>query len=145
MFKTTAPRKVIGMTLAATSLFAGLGGCIFDFGSPPEAVLAGRWELTTPASTDFDQVFITFDDRGQPSRVEYRIGGINAVAPFVSGESNVNSSAVNVRFTFNGNALVFSGTLDASQNVIAGVLDLYATLGDVLVSINQNEATLTRQ
>ena len=135
---------VAGGLVLATAL---LGGCPAAT-TPPEAVLAGTWQLVpseqfTPPLSDW---FLTFDSNGELTKVSYTFAGFATVTwNNPPAATTVNGSSVYISTTQSGNGLTFSGTLNSTNTVATGTLSSNLIVGGITISVNQGPATLTKQ
>ncbi|HVP12245.1 MAG TPA: hypothetical protein VMV94_13790 [Phycisphaerae bacterium] len=122
-------------------------GCGVLFAPPPEAVLAGTWNLTTQTTEPLTQLLLTFDQNGTLTTIVYQIGTDLAITTaVVSSSTDVNGKQVTISTTFLGGTLSFNGTLNDANNVITGTLTTEIVLAPLTtVTINGGAATLTKQ
>lgn len=130
--------------LAATGLF--LGGCVIETTPPPESVLAGTWQLTTPTSSTLTQTYLTFDTNGNLSKIVYKIGTSATVtdnSPW--GVADVNGKSVTINSQFAGNGLILNGTLNDTNTVIQGTNGTEIRVGSLTITVDNGPVTLTKQ
>lgn len=139
--------KSIGRLLILIMSLAIVGAGCPSMEPPAEAVLAGTWKVeTTPQEDDLTQLFLTFDQNGALQTVMYQVTD-NAVitVPSPLGTTNVEGQEVTISSTFLGNSLSFDGTLNATNDVIEGNITITITVGGIVITIDNGEATLTKQ
>lgn len=126
-------------------LLAVMPGCAWLVAPPPEAVLAGTWDLTPEAATDLEQLQLTFDGDGVLTQITYRVTDSTTLTVLdPPGQTEVDGSEVTIVATFNGNALVFTGQLQGTTpEQINGNLTALISVGSIIVSIDYGAATMT--
>ena len=135
-----------GLLLAAgLGLMVFMPGCGLFVTPPPEAVLAGTWDLIPEGATDLQQLQLTFDEDGVLTQITYQVtDSIMLTVPSPLSETDVAGSGVTITATFNGNGLVFTGQLQGTTpEEIDGNLTALISVGDVIVSIDYGAATMT--
>lgn len=150
---TTNSRKPPAIVAAVLAAFVLVTGCPPP-PPPPVSVLQGTWELT-PAPANVTNFFVTFDDDGDISQIQYiytEPGGNVPVTvtiddpEFVDADSTVDGSDVSIRANWAAvNNLQFNGTLNESQDQITGTATYFIQVGNVTVSLPTTNAQLTKQ
>ena len=151
MISSPICRKLAPAWAAAVVCAAALGGCNVIIGPPPEAVLAGTWQLLDDGSDDLD-VFYEFDVRGQLTEVryEFEVDGRSAkltVDTFRVLEVNLDGDEVTIRFESAWASSEFVGTVNDAVDRMEGnvtsdvVLWLFPL---VTVEVDNGPATLVR-
>jgi hypothetical protein len=112
---------------------------------PPEAILAGTWELTTEETTELEQTLLTFDANGNLDKVVYQIGNITFTDNNPRGSTTVNGQTVTIDATFAGSGQIFNGTLNADNTVITGTSGTVIRFGNLTIDIDNGAVTLTKQ
>lgn len=131
---------------AGLGLLVG-GGCPpVDTTPPPEAILAGTWQLMTEQATELNQTFLTFDSSGQLDKVTYKIAD-NATITDNSprGTTTVNGQSVTIDATFAGSGQLMNGTLNDDNTVITGNSGTVVKFLSIEINVDNGAITLTRQ
>ena len=133
------------LVAAGLGLLVVMPGCAWLVAPPPEAVLFGTWDLTPDATTDLEQLQLTFDGDGVLTLITYRV--TDSIPLTVLGppsQTIVDEYGVTVVTTFSGNGLVFTGQLQGTTpEQINGNLTALISVGSVVVSIDYGAATMT--
>jgi len=133
--------------LAAGTIVVLCGACItVDTTPPPEAILAGTWQLTTEQTTELTQTFFTFDSAGQLDKVTYKIGD-NATITDNSprGTVSVSGASVTIDATFAGSGQIINGTLNDENDVITGDSGTVIRFLSIEINVDNGAITLTKQ
>lgn len=132
--------------LLVVGVMVVVSGCMSS-GPPPEAILAGDWQLTTIADFGITDQFLTFNENGKMIRSRLKLGGLTIDTDLVNGKTEVQNTSVLIDSTFLGNGLIFRGTLSPDGNEIDGTLtaQISVAFGLVKVSFNDQTAKLVRQ
>ncbi len=139
--------KAIGRMLMVVAPLALVAAGCPTTEPPAEAVLAGTWEVsTTPEESDLTQLLLTFNQNGDLQTVTYQVSDNTVITvPSPLGNTNVEGQEVTISSTFLGNSLSFSGTLNETNDVIEGNITTTITVGGIVITIDNGEATLTKQ
>lgn len=149
----------LAVMLSGAAALSPLAGCVQVI-IPPEAVLEGTWVLDVPGiESDTDpfvsDIIIVFDQEGKITRMSYKLNdpitgnSLDVLVNdpnFIQTDSTVDGSNVTVNTTwFSVNNLVFSGTLNSTQDVITGTISYALQIGSVRISVPATAgATLTK-
>ncbi|TWT41759.1 hypothetical protein RAS1_28810 [Phycisphaerae bacterium RAS1] len=133
--------------LAVVGLLTGLAGCssILNPIINPPSPLDGAWKLEAADALNLATT-LTFDSNGAVTNVAYTVGDVASI-PDDSPQAAVEIDGDNVvvSLIFGGNALVFSGTFNDDRSVISGRVTGVVSAGDVVVTLTNQAATLTKQ
>lgn len=133
--------------LPVLTLAFALTGCssiLGQFLNPPSP-LQGSWKLEAADALALAMT-LTFDEDGALTNAAYSIGDVASI-PDETPQATVEVSGDNVVIAalFSGNSLVFSGTFNEDQSVISGRVTGAISAGDLVVTLTNQAATLTRQ
>ena len=136
--KSTRMRKLL---LAIP--FTLVSGCVSP--PPPEAVLAGTWQLTQETDEQLTDFFLTFDSSGNLVKLSFTVGdNITVESPITSATVSVQGAAAQITTECMAGDLTFNGTLDETNNIIQGQLTSTITVFGISIIIDNGAATLTR-
>ncbi|MHC4444242.1 MAG: hypothetical protein ACYTF1_25020 [Planctomycetota bacterium] len=122
--------------------FTLVNGCLPP---PPEAVLAGTWQLTHETDQPLTDFFLTFDSSGNLVKLSFTVGdNITVESPIKSATVSVQGTAVQITTEFMAGNLTFNGTLNETNNIIQGRLTNTITVFGISIIIDNGVATLTR-
>jgi hypothetical protein len=134
------------LLIGASVLLAGTFGCL----ETADSVMEGTWELIPSQNTDppLTDWFLTFDARGDLTKVVYTVGGALTVTwndPKASVD--LTGEELHISATYHGSGLTFDGTLNSSTapTTATGDLSTNLALGGVTISVLQGQATLVKQ
>jgi len=144
-------RKVARAAVATLACAATLGGCNIVIAPPPEAVLAGTWQLEDDGSDDIE-VLYEFDARGRLTEVryEFEVDGRSAkltVDTFRMLEVNLEGDEVTIRFESTWASSAFVGTVNEAVDRMEGnvTTDVVLWLFPLItVEVDNGPATLVR-
>lgn len=109
---------------------------------PPEAVLEGVWQTTVNGNVDVD---FTFDADGRLTRVAADAGDQGtATVDVTDATSVVDGNNVTITFEVNSSSVTFEGILAADENSMTGMVSRSFNIGDIDVTVPQDDVTLTR-
>jgi hypothetical protein len=140
--------------LASAAVLAcavALGGCNALFGPPPEAVLAGTWQLEDDGSSEFD-VFYDFNDFGRLTavRYEFELDGRDAtvtVSTFRMLEVALEGDEVTIRFESPLASSRFRGTINGAADRMEGEVTTNVVVWPIpliTLEVNNGPAALVR-
>ena len=138
--------RVLNLCVVASLGF--VVGCPVVPAPGPEAVLDGTWSITPADPGDFEG--FTYEARFDSSGNLVEINGTRpedgATARLDTSDSTttVDGSAVSISIPRLTGTSVFSGTLSADQNTIAGSITAEIELGDLEVTLPGGDLTLER-
>ncbi len=135
------------LVLVGTALLVAMVGCPSPT-PPPEAVLAGTWQLVPTEVLDppLTSWLLTFDTDGNLTKVVYTFSdAATATWDNPPSATNVDGTSVYISVTNGANGLTFSGTLDSTNTVITGTVTATLAVGNAIVTIDHGPATLTKQ
>jgi hypothetical protein len=111
---------------------------------PPEAVLAGYWNVTFDPP-GLNEVLV-FDEIGHiAQRIITTGSGVGAITDTdtnVHKSTSVNGNVVHIE---TNDGAVFDGTMNDDKNVITGRFSSVVVIGDHTISRDEGAATLTKQ
>jgi len=140
MKKTNMARQWV-LWLAPIFLAALLAGC----GPRPESVLEGTWELTTDDDQGLIETLLTFNHWGRLSEITFRNDMVSITNDVIlRTKSTVVGNAVSLDTSVPGCSLIFRGTLNEDQTVIAGTVTMELQISLLNITIDKGAATLTR-
>lgn len=134
--------------VALLGMFAALlpAGCGWLAPPPDTAVLAGTWSVTAESTPNLNQLLLTFDENGNLDTIQYKVGdNVLVTVPSPLATTDVDGDDVTITAQFNESGLVFNGVLDPAGNVITGNLTTQIKSGDIIITVNNGAATMTRQ
>lgn len=142
---TGGTRRSAGLSFLLFVLLNVSGCCVPA--PPAEAVLAGRWILPGSAiETDITLLEFSIDSNNATESVTFQIGDNTPfVATQLSGTSSANGALITVNLGFDGNTLVFDGTLDTASRTATGFITLLIDVDGITIRMSGERATLTRQ
>ena len=113
---------------------------------PPEAVLEGAWKLTPDDDTGLSETLLTFDQKGKLSAITFKLDALTITYDKVlCTKTTVDGAAVTIDTTFLASSLIFNGTLNSDQTIIAGTVTMRIQISSLNISIDEGSATLTKQ
>lgn len=129
---------LLGLLIAA--------GCVpLVLQPPPEAVLAGKWEVVQGADPSLSSTFWTFDDFGNLVEMETKIGAVTVTQRALVSSTDVNGDNVLVQLGFESNNMNFRGTLNEERTRAEGTISVVMSWGPTTVTIDGGAATLVKQ
>ena len=151
MLSSPLCRKLAPVSVAVLACAAALGGCNLVIAPPPEAVLAGTWQLQDDGTDDLE-VFYEFDAGGRLTEVryEFEVDGRSAtltVDTFRLLEVNLNGDDVTIRFESAWASSEFVGTVNDAVDRMEGnvTTDVVLWLFPLItVEVDNGPATLVR-
>ena len=151
MLSSPLCRKLAPVSVAVLACAAALGGCNVVIAPPPEAVLAGTWQLEDDGSGEFD-VLYEFDSIGRLTEVryEFELDGRDAtvtVSTFRLLEVNLEGDEVTIRFESATASSRFRGTVNEDVDRMEGEVITNLVVWPfplVTVEVNNGPATLVR-
>ncbi len=151
MLSSPIRRNFAPASVAVLACVAALGGCNIMLGPPPEAVLAGTWQLEDDGSSEFD-VFYEFDAVGRLTEVryEFELDGRDAtvtVSTFRLLEVDLEGDEVTIRFESAAASSRFRGTVNENVDRMEGevITNLVVwPLPLITVEVNNGPAALVR-
>ncbi|MFH1417651.1 MAG: hypothetical protein ABII12_05110 [Planctomycetota bacterium] len=127
-------------------LFLGIGGGCETIPSvpPPEAVLAGTWDLTPDQYLGLAKNVFVFDELGRITEMRSVFLAITVTERDVHRSTSVVDRNVSIATTGN---LIFDGTFNDDFTIATGKLTTEFTIPftSTEISIDQGNATLTQQ
>jgi len=151
MLSSLLCRKLAPVSVAMLACAVVLGGCNLVIAPPPEAVLAGTWQLEDDGSGEFD-VLYEFDTVGRLTEVryEFELDGRDAtvtVSTFRLLEVNLEGDDVTIRFESATASSRFRGTVNEDVDRMEGEVITNLVVWPfplVTVEVNNGPATLVR-
>jgi hypothetical protein len=145
MLSSPVCRKLAPVSVAILACAATLGGCNVSIAPPPEAVLAGTWQLQDDGTDDLE-VFYEFDARGRLTEVryEFEVDGRSATRLL---EVSLNGDDVTIRFESAWASSEFVGTVNDAVDRMEGnvTTDVVLWLFPLItVEVDNGPATLVR-
>jgi len=133
-----------------------VSGCVWfaipDPGPPPEAVLAGTWQVITGNESDITELLWVFDENGNLVENRYKVptlvGEATTTEHDPADETTVDGSAVTVRIPFAINYFfLFEGTLNQAQDRVEGQISINYDnpVFDTTISIDRGAASMVKQ
>lgn len=140
------PASMLRLSLIALGI-AALGGCPnLSLVPPAEGVLEGAWVLTETEVSNLEDMRIEIDERGQLTRVTYRItddARLEDDRP--DGRTEVDGDEVYLETSFGLNTLEFNGEFDDNQLVITGTLKTKYGIGGLNLVAEEGRAVFERE
>ncbi len=121
------------------------GGCqTVPTTPPPEAVLAGTWDLATDQDLGLTKTVLVFDQLGRIEEMQSVFLAITVTERDVHRSTVVSGSNVTISTTTN---LIFQGTFNDDFTVATGQLSTEFTIPftSTQITIDQGDATLTKR
>ncbi len=111
---------------------------------PPEAVLAGTWDLATDQDVDLTKTVLVFDQLGRIEEMRSVFLAITVTERDVHRSTVVDGSNVTISTTTNLN---FQGTFNDDFTVATGKLstEFLIPFTSTRITIDQGDATLTKR
>ena len=151
MLSSPICRKLSPVSVAMLACAGALGGCNIVITPPPEAILAGTWQLQDDGSNDLE-VFYEFDAGGRLTEVRYEFevdgrGATLTVNAFRLLEVDLNGDEVTIRFESAWASSEFLGTVNDAVDRMEGnvTTDVVLWLFPLItVEVDNGPATLVR-
>lgn len=131
------------------SFAVSLGGCVAitlpGLVPPPEAILAGTWELMQGEDASLGETLWVFDGSGNLVELRTTIGAVTVTERALVATTNVNDDLVVIQVGFAGSTMSFSGTLNADRTQATGTLSTEITFLGTTITIDGGLATLVKR
>lgn len=114
------------------------------------ALLEGTWKLVPDegSRSPVTEYYLTFNASGELAEVSYAVADHATVTwDNPPASVSVNGDVVTIAATHGGSGLVFEGTLDSAKapTRAEGALTLNMAVGDITVSLDRGQASLTKE